>query len=84
MTIAIPQFVSLLYVSRMFAADGIINRRCSGGAGYNKALPFWTDGTWARITIIVINVWIGIPYLMLITTGILMNIPADLVRKRAH
>ena len=32
----------------------------------------------ARITIIVINVWVGIPYLVLITTGILMNIPEDL------
>ena len=30
------------------------------------------------MTIIGINVWIGIPYLMLIATGILMNIPADL------
>jgi arabinogalactan oligomer/maltooligosaccharide transport system permease protein len=32
----------------------------------------------ARVTIIVINCWVGIPYLMLITTGILMNIPSDL------
>ena len=31
-----------------------------------------------RITVILINIWIGIPYLMLVTTGILMNIPADL------
>ncbi len=30
------------------------------------------------MTIIIINIWIGIPYLMLIATGILMNIPADL------
>ena len=30
------------------------------------------------MTVILINIWIGIPYLMLITTGILMNIPADL------
>lgn len=28
--------------------------------------------------IIVINLWIGIPYLMLIATGLLMNIPEDL------
>ena len=44
----------------------------------SKALPFWEDPTWARCTVIGINVWIGIPYLMLIATGILMNIPADL------
>ncbi|MGI6234875.1 MAG: carbohydrate ABC transporter permease [Christensenellales bacterium] len=78
MTIAIPQFVSLLYVSKMFAADGLINTYLLKWGWIDKALPFWTDGTWARITIIVINIWIGIPYLMLIATGILMNIPADL------
>ena len=44
----------------------------------DQALPFWTDPTWARITVIIINIWIGIPYLMLIATGILMNIPKDL------
>ena len=78
MTIAIPQFVSLLYVSKMFAADGIINTALKNWGWITKPLPFWTNGTWARITVIVINVWIGIPYLMLIATGILMNIPADL------
>ena len=78
MTIAIPQFVSLLYVSKMFAADGLINSYLIQWGWIAKPLPFWTDGTWARVTIIIINIWIGIPYLMLIATGILMNIPADL------
>ena len=78
MTIAIPQFVSLLYVSKMFAADGLINGTLMRWGWISSPLPFWTDPVWARVTIICINVWIGIPYLMLIATGILMNIPADL------
>ncbi len=78
MTIAIPQFVSLLYVSKMFAADGLINGTLMRWGWIKEPLPFWTNATWARVTIICINVWIGIPYLMLIATGILMNIPADL------
>ncbi|MEG1875653.1 MAG: sugar ABC transporter permease, partial [Angelakisella sp.] len=41
-------------------------------------IPFLTDGTLAKITLIVVNMWVGIPYTMLITSGILMNIPADL------
>ena len=77
-TIAIPQFISLLYVSKMFAKNGIINGVLMDLGWITKALPFWEDPTWARITVIGINVWIGIPYLMLIATGILMNIPADL------
>ena len=32
----------------------------------------------ARFLVIAINVWVGIPYMMLQATGILMNIPADL------
>jgi arabinogalactan oligomer/maltooligosaccharide transport system permease protein len=32
----------------------------------------------AKILLIVINIWIGIPYIMLMATGILMNIPEDL------
>ena len=78
MTIAIPQFISLLYVSKMFAADGIINGMLQSWGWIKDPLPFWTDPSWARVTIIGINIWIGIPYLMLIATGILMNIPADL------
>ena len=78
MTIAIPQFVSLLYVSKMFAADGLVNSYLMKWGWISQPLPFWTDPIWARVTVIVINVWIGIPYLMLIATGILMNIPADL------
>ncbi|MBR6185140.1 MAG: sugar ABC transporter permease [Clostridia bacterium] len=78
LTIAIPQFISLLYVGKMFAKNGIVNGFLMSMGWIDKALPFWEDATWARITVIIINIWIGIPYLMLITTGILMNIPADL------
>jgi len=33
---------------------------------------------WARTMIILINIWIGVPFTMLIATGVLMNIPKDL------
>ena len=78
MTIAIPQFVSLLYVSKMFATDGIINGYLMKWGWIDQAIPFWTNPTYARITIILINLWVGIPYMMLIATGLLMNIPEDL------
>ncbi len=81
MTIAIPQFISLLYVSKMFAKNGIVNGFLLDMGWITQAIDFFGDASrpWlARITVIVINIWIGIPYLMLIATGILMNIPADL------
>ena len=78
MTIAIPHFISLLYVSKMFAKNGIVNGFLMDMGWITTALPFWEQANWARITIILVNIWIGIPYLMLVATGILMNIPADL------
>ena len=78
MTIAIPQFISLLYVSNLFAENGIVNATLMNWGWISKPIQFWGNGTIARIMVIVINIWIGIPYLMLITTGILMNIPQDL------
>ena len=81
LTIAIPQFISLLYVSKMFAKNGIINGFLMDMGWITQAIDFFGDASrpWlARVTVILINIWIGIPYLMLITTGILMNIPADL------
>jgi arabinogalactan oligomer/maltooligosaccharide transport system permease protein len=76
MTIAVPQFISLLYVSKMFADNGIVNGfLISLGL---EPMKFWATATSARIMVIILNIWIGIPHLMLMVTGILMNIPADL------
>lgn len=77
-TIAVPQFVSLLYVGKMFASDGLVNGYLIKWGIIDKAIPFWTNPTYARVLIILINCWIGIPYMMLIATGLLMNIPEDL------
>lgn len=76
LTIAIPQFISLLYISKMFAYNGLINGFLEK-FGF-EPYDFWGEATSARITVVLINIWIGIPYLMLMVTGILMNIPEDL------
>lgn len=78
MTIAVPQFVSLLYIGKMFAADGLINSYLMKWGWIKEAIPFWTNAHWARVTVLFINLWVGIPYLMLISTGLLMNIPEEL------
>ena len=76
LTIAIPQFVSLIYVRHMFDYNGLINNIIVALGG--TRFKFWDHTTWARALVIVINIWIGIPYIMLMATGILMNIPQDL------
>jgi arabinogalactan oligomer/maltooligosaccharide transport system permease protein len=89
-TIAVPQFVSLLLVRHFFATQGIVNTMLSNAGitdwliqiGLVKSnlsyVPFLTDPVWSKVMLILINCWIGFPYVMLITTGVLMNIPKDL------
>jgi len=77
-TVAVPQFVSLLLMSRLFGDQGTINVILKELGWISTSVPFLTDGTLARWMVIIINLWVGIPYSMLITSGILMNIPADL------
>ena len=90
-TIAVPQFVTLLLVRNFFSNNGIFNTmmRNAGVTDFlhnigllDKGLsyiPFLTQPGWAMFTIIMINIWIGVPYQMLIATGVLMNIPADMI-----
>lgn len=88
-TIAIPQFVTLLLVGKMFSDYGIVNSICqkigliellqqvgliSEGMRY---IPFLSKPGWAHVMILIINLWIGIPFQMLSATGILLNIPED-------
>lgn len=75
-TVAVPQFVTLLLMSRLLDDRGALNILL----GYFGIAPvkFLTDALTARITVIIVNIWVGVPYTMLITTGILMNIPVEL------
>lgn len=86
-TIAVPQFVSLLLVRNFFANGGIVNTICAniGLTGFlrdaglvsTSYIPFLSAPSWAHVMIILINIWIGVPYQMLIATGVLMNLPED-------
>ncbi|MBF1071726.1 MAG: sugar ABC transporter permease [Solobacterium sp.] len=78
LSIAVPQFISLMIMNIMLQPSGAINVLLQNSGVISAPLPFLTDAMWARITIIVINLWIGIPYTMLQVTGILQNIPGEL------
>ena len=77
-SIAIPQFVSLLLISRALEPAGAINVALMKCGLISSPLPFLTDALLARICVVVINMWIGIPYTMMTFSGVLMNIPAEL------
>jgi arabinogalactan oligomer/maltooligosaccharide transport system permease protein len=41
-------------------------------------IPWLTDPTWAKFAILLCNLWLGFPYMFLITTGALQAIPSEL------
>jgi arabinogalactan oligomer/maltooligosaccharide transport system permease protein len=82
LTIATPQFISLLAVRNLLSLDGPINQMLLSLGLLSEKMEFLTgsavDPNVARASILFINLWVGIPYTMLMTSGILMNIPKDL------
>ena len=77
---AVPMFVSLLIMRTMLQPNGAVNvlLRNMGWIAENSSLPFFSDPLWARVTVIVINIWVGVPYTLLQLTGVLNNIPGEL------
>jgi len=60
----------------MFNTNGAVNVIIRS-LGFS-AVPFLTNAAIAKATIIIVNIWVGVPYTLLITTGILQNIPEDM------
>lgn len=74
-TIAVPQFVSLRVMYAMFHDYGPINTMLVN-IGLER-ISFWSNTIVAKILIILVNMWVGIPFFMLIISGLLLNIPRD-------
>ena len=82
-TIAVPQFVSLLLMNQMLQTNGAINVLLSDiskmfGGGPVEIQFLNSTTLMARATVVIVNCWVGIPYTILSMSGILMNIPEDL------
>jgi maltose/maltodextrin transport system permease protein len=73
---AVPAFISILVFRGLFNQNfGEINLILSGLFGVK---PNWfTDPTLARTMLIMVNVWLGYPYMMLLSMGYLQSVPQD-------
>jgi len=74
---AIPSLISLLVMRNMFNNKfGPVNDmlRMIGLEG----VPWLTDPLWAKATLMLVNMWIGIPITMILAFGVLTTIPRDL------
>ncbi len=74
---ATPQFASLRIMYSMFDRRGFINTMLLQAGIITERFGFWENALAAKILIIVINMWVGIPYFMLLMSGLLANIPQD-------
>lgn len=74
---AIPNMISLLVMRNMFNNQfGPINSyvRALGLEG----VAWLTNPFWAKVTVILANMWLGIPVTMILAFGVLTTIPRDM------
>lgn len=70
---AIPAFISLLVWSSFFNTEfGLINSITGLG------IDWFGDPFWAKVAVLMANLWLGFPYMFLVSTGALQAIPSDL------
>ncbi|RKP53010.1 sugar ABC transporter permease [Cohnella endophytica] len=73
---AVPSFMTVLVFTAMFNDTfGAINRDIFSHFGLS--IPWLSDPTWARIAIIMIQIWLGFPYVFTLITGVLQSISKD-------
>ncbi len=72
---AIPSFLSaLIWAGMMNESFGFINQVLLGGA----EVPWLTDPWMAKVSVLLVNLWLGFPYMFLVCMGALQSIPDEL------
>ncbi len=73
----IPAFVSVFAWRMLFnERDGLLNKVLDGGG--IEAVPWLGDPTWAKLAVIAVNVWLGVPFMIVAMLGALQSIPGEL------
>jgi arabinogalactan oligomer/maltooligosaccharide transport system permease protein len=71
---AVPGFLSTLVWGGLLNDDfGVVNRIL------HTDIPWLFDGNWAKVSIIIVSVWLTAPYFFLVSLGALQSIPNELV-----
>jgi arabinogalactan oligomer/maltooligosaccharide transport system permease protein len=71
---AIPSVLSVLVWAGLFTTEtGVIDRL------FNLSTPWLTDAFWARVAVLIVELWATFPYMFLITTGAIQAIPSEIL-----
>jgi arabinogalactan oligomer / maltooligosaccharide transport system permease protein len=74
---AVPGMISILMWQTLFNMNfGGLNRLL--GLFEVSPIPWLVDGLWAKMAILLVNLWLGFPYMMTATIGALSSIPEEL------
>lgn len=75
---AVPGFVTILIFAGLFNDTfGAINNEILAMFSISP-IPWMTDATWSRVALLLMQGWLGFPYIFIVTTGVLQSIPSDL------
>ena len=79
---AVPAVLSILILKGTFNQDfGAANQILRGVFGF---APEWETDPWgARAMVLLVNIWLGYPYMMLICSGMLQSIPTAIYEASA-
>ena len=78
---AIPAFLSILvWRGLLNPSFGTINAALAPFYDLVGMDPIrWlSDPTWAKVSVLIVNLWLGFPYMFLLATGALQSIPEDI------
>ena len=75
---AVPGFVTILVFAGLFNDSfGAVNNVILDFF-HISPIPWLNDANWTRLALLIIQGWLGFPYIFIVTTGTLQSIPDDL------
>ncbi|MEC1451539.1 ABC transporter permease subunit [Bacillus haynesii] len=75
---AVPGFVTILVFAGLFNDSfGAFNHQILAAFGIDP-IPWVTNANWTKLALILMQGWLGFPYVFIVTTGVLQSIPDDL------
>lgn len=74
---AVPAFISALIWRGLFHTElGVINQILKATIG--SGVPWLQDPVWAKVALVILNLWLGFPYMMIVCLGALQSINSEM------
>jgi arabinogalactan oligomer/maltooligosaccharide transport system permease protein len=75
---AVPGIVSMMVFRTLLHKEGAFNQMLLAAGFIKEAIPFLSNPGWARLCLVLVNMWLGFPYFMALITGVMTTIPQEM------